>query len=76
MNSMTTVLNGEKILVGSENISRYSFGETMGIETYGTKKVNGVTTYKIGNESKRDAESIGFTVLSYGRYYVYVAKIN
>jgi hypothetical protein len=66
----------EWILKGSEEMIRWPNLQwrepTYGIDTFGTKKIDGQTCVVIANEEVKRAESLGWTVVSIKTSYAYI----
>lgn len=73
------VLNdrGELIVKGTENIDRYPNGPLhgigiLGIEEYGTQKVDGKTCLKIGADDTWGLINLGWTLVDKKTHYAYM----
>ncbi len=66
----------EWILKGSESYNRYPHynfkNPVMGINTYGTKKVNGETCVSIANQHVEAAKKLGWRIMKVATHYAYI----
>lgn len=68
-------IGGEEIVKGTANYPRYANGHlprVKGVDTYGTKLIDGVTCLKVAKYHANILKGLGWTIVSKKEVYAYV----